>query len=107
MNEPRPLALAVLWVSRRTSQDTRQRLRYELAQAVNAEGYALLDLFEVGGDNDEAVYETISARSGRGDVQALVIRGAGDGPEVGRIADRHRLRIVRVTGPASKGTGGT
>ena len=101
MSRPRPLAIAVLWVPPRTAATERQRLRYELAQAVNEEGYALLDLFEVGGTAGESgVYDTVSARAGRGDVQALVVHGTVDRRRLDGIADRHRLRVVesRATG---------
>ena len=102
MSAPRPLALAVLWVPARTDPEARQRLRYEVAQSVNDEGYALLDLFEVGGEGDAAVYDTVSARAGRGDVQALAVRGSVDDRRLSGIADAHRLRMVRVSGPVAR-----
>jgi hypothetical protein len=76
-------------------------MRYEVSEAVNTEGYALLDLFEVGDAGDAAVYETVSARASRGDVQALVFSGGVDHRRLADIADLHRLRVVRVHAPTA------
>ena len=98
MIAPRPLAIGVLWVPPKTGAGDRQRLRFDLAQAINEEGYALLDLFEVGdrGSSESAVYDTVAARAGRGDVQALVVRGSVDRRCLDGIADLYRLRLVEA-----------
>lgn len=91
----RPLALSVIGLPARMAAAERQRRRFELAEAVNAEGYSLLDMFEVGQvEGDTAVYETVAARANRGDVEAVVVAGSVDMARLERLADRTRMRVV-------------
>lgn len=101
MSGARPLALSVIGLRPSLPARERQRRQFALAEAVDEEGYSLLDMFEVGQiEGDAAVYETVAARANRGDVRALVVSGAVDRVRLVHVAAEAHLRVVDVPSAA-------
>ena len=98
MNDfPRPLAIGILGLPHATDRQVREA-RIRLALTANAEGYALLETFQLTGirRTDDSLYATIEALASRLEAMAVLLSGDVDQGRIEGIAERVRLTVVKT-----------
>ncbi|MBT0772135.1 hypothetical protein KIH74_24540 [Kineosporia sp. J2-2] len=97
---PHPLAVGLFRFDTGTSDLRRRRARIEIALCAGAEGYALLDTFDLNGSlhGEEETLQAVRALAARHALHALIVAGPVDRDGIDGLADELRLITVRVPG---------
>ena len=94
----RPIAVGLLRVGPTQSHDQVGRARVELALLASAEGYALIETFEIRKalHSEEAVLVALEQFAIHWDADALLVRGLSGSAAVAELAERARLLVHEV-----------
>lgn len=95
---PHPPAVGLFRVPPGSSDQQRRRARIEIALCAGAEGYALLDTFDLDDSlrGEEETLETVRSLGRRHGLHALIVAGPVARERIDELADEMRVITVRV-----------
>jgi hypothetical protein len=94
----RPIAIGLIAYPAETTERGKRELRVQVGVRANAEGYALIESFELTGSplRDGWTYDTFSELAERHDAHAVIVLGQVDRARVDAVAEQVRMVVVTV-----------